>query len=245
MGKESRFRFIFRTILLIIFIILFIIGKDKIISILNYEIIYSIKIYHLIWLYLMLETVILIIPYTNNHSYNGKLFLKHYRPVDNYDEKKLQKYIKKNNKHARSVFVAWIVLNVVLFIIYYNYNLSTPYIFLIFMIYYWTDMFCVNVWCPFHKLFFKSKCCNECRIYNWDHVMFCTPLLLIKSFWSYSLFLLSFFAFIQWEYMIKKHPERFSPSTNKKLQCKDCDYNCRFNKMKYLRSKNYISKKEV
>lgn len=245
MGKESRFRFIFRTILLIIFIILFIMDKNKIISVLNCKIIDSIKIYHLIWLYLMLETVILIIPYTNNHSYNGKLFLKHYIPADNYDEKKLHKYMKKNNKHARSVLVAWIVLNVVLFIIYYNYNLSTPYIFLVFMIYYWTDMFCVNVWCPFHKLFFKSKCCNECRIYNWDHVMFCTPLLLIKSFWSYSLFLLSFFALIQWEYMIKKHPERFSPLSNKKLQCKDCDYNCRFNKVKYLRSKNYISKKEV
>ncbi|MPN08453.1 hypothetical protein SDC9_155735 [bioreactor metagenome] len=245
MGKESRFRFIFRSILLIIFIILFIMDKNIIVNILNYKIMYSIKIYHLIWLYLMLETVILIIPYTNNHSYNGKLFLKHYIPADNYDEKKLHKYMKKNNKHARSVFVAWIVLNVVLFIIYYNYNLSTPYIFLVFMIYYWTDMFCVNVWCPFHKLFFKSKCCNECRIYNWDHVMFCTPLLLIKSFWSYSLFLLSFFAFIQWEYMIKKHPERFSPLSNKKLQCKGCDYNCRFNKVKYLRSKNYISKKEV
>lgn len=245
MGKESRFRFIFRTMLLIIFIILFMIDKNKIISILNYKIIYGIKLYHLIWLYLMLETAILIVPYTNNHSYNGKLFLKHYIPVENYDEKKLHKYIEKNNKHARSVFVAWIVLNLVLLIIYYNYSLSEPYIFLVFMIYYWTDMFCVNVWCPFHKLFFKSKCCNECRIYNWDHVMFCTPLLLIKSFWSYSLFLLSLFAFIQWEYMIKRHPERFSPLSNKKLQCKGCDYNCRFNKMKYLRSKNYISKKEV
>ncbi|MEW9079311.1 hypothetical protein [Terrisporobacter glycolicus] len=245
MGKDSRVRFIFRTILLIIFIMLFIVDKNKIMSILNYKIIYNIKIYHLIWLYLMIETIILIIPYTNNHSYNGKLFLKHYTPVENHDEKKLHKYINKNNKHARSVFVAWIVLNVVLFIIYYNYSLSEPYIFLVFMIYYWTDMFCVNVWCPFHKLFFKSKCCNECRIYNWDHVMFCTPLLLIKSFWSYSLFLLSFFAFIQWEYMIKKHPERFSPLTNQKLQCKGCNYNCRFNKMKYLRSKNYISKKEV
>ena len=193
----------------------------------------------------MIETLLLVIPYTNNHSYNGKLFLKHYIPSDNYDEKKLDKYIKNNNKHAISVFLAWIVLNTVLFIIYFNYNLSTSYIFLVFMIYYWTDMFCVNMWCPFHKLFFKSKCCNECRIYNWDHVMFCTPLLLINNFWSYSLFSLSFFVFIQWEYMIKKHPERFAPMSNKKLQCKNCKYNCRFNKMKHLKSKNYISKKEV
>ena len=245
MGKESRFRFIFRSILLIVFIILFIMDKNKIVNILNYNIMYNIKIYHLIWLYLMIETLLVIIPYTNSHSYNGKLFLKHYIPSDNYDREKLDKYIKRNNKHARSVFVAWIVLNVVLFMIYFNYNLSTAYIYLVFMIYYWADMFCVNVWCPFHKLFFKSKCCNECRIYNWDHVMFCTPFLLIKSFWTYSLFVLSLFAFLQWEYMIRKHPERFAPISNKKLQCKGCNYNCRFNKMKHLKSKNYISKKEV
>ncbi len=245
MGKESRFRFIFRSILLIVFIILFIMDKTKIVNILNYNIMYNIKIYHLIWIYLMIETLLVIIPYTNNHSYNGKLFLKHYIPSDNYDTEKLDKYINKNNKHARSVFVAWIVLNVVLFMIYFNYNLSTAYIYLVFMIYYWADMFCVNVWCPFHKLFFKSKCCNECRIYNWDHVMFCTPFLLIKSFWTYSLFVLSLFAFLQWEYMIRKHPERFAPISNKKLQCKGCNYNCRFNKMKHLKSKNYISKKEV
>lgn len=245
MGKESRFRFIFRSILLIAFIILFIMDKNKIVNILNYNIMYNIKIYHLVWLYLMIETLLLIIPYTNNHSYNGKLFLKHYIPSDNYDREKLDRYIKKNNKHARSVFIAWIVLNVVLFMIYFNYNLSTAYIYLVFMIYYWTDMFCVNVWCPFHKLFFKSKCCNECRIYNWDHVMFCTPFLLIKSFWTYSLFALTLFAFLQWEYMIRKHPERFAPISNKKLQCKGCNYNCRFNKMKHLKSKNYISKKEV
>ena len=244
MGKESRFRFIFRSILLIVFIILFIMDKNKIVNILNYNIMYNIKIYHLIWLYLMIETLLVIIPYTNSHSYNGKLFLKHYIPSDNYDREKLDKYIKRNNKHARSVFVAWIVLNVVLFMIYFNYNLSTAYIYLVFMIYYWADMFCVNVWCPFHKLFFKSKCCNECRIYNWDHVMFCTPFLLIKSFWTYSLFALSLFAFLQWEYMIRKHPERFAPISNKKLQCKGCNYNCRFNKMKHLKSKNYISKKE-
>ena len=245
MGKESRFRFIFRSILLIVFIILFIMDKNKIVNILNYNIMYNIKIYHLIWLYLMIETLLVIIPYTNSHSYNGKLFLKHYIPSDNYDREKLDKYIKRNNKHARSVFVAWIVLNVVLFMIYFNYNLSTAYIYLVFMIYYWADMFCVNVWCPFHKLFFKSKCCNECRIYNWDHVMFCTPFLLIKSFWTYSLFALSLFAFLQWEYMIRKHPERFAPISNKKLQCKGCNYNCIFNKMKHLKSKNYISKKEV
>ena len=234
MGKESRVRFIIRTILFIAVIILFIKDKNIIIDILNYKIIYiyNVKLYHIIYTYLILETLFLIIPYTNRYSYNGKLFLKHYIEVENYDNEKLNKYIKRNNKHAKSVLLAWIVANLCLTFIYYNYNLSEVYIFLVFMFYYWCDMVCVNIWCPFHKLFFKSKCCNECRIYNWDHVMFCTPLLLIKSFWTYSLFLLSLFVFLQWEYMIKIHPERFSPISNKKLQCKQCNYNCRFKKRK-------------
>lgn len=245
MGTESRVRFVIRSILFSAFIILFIIDKNSIISILNYNLVYSIKIYHLIWIYLVMEILFLIIPYTNNHSYNGKLFSKHYIPVNNYDKNKLETYTKKNNKQARSIVAAWIVLNAVLFIIYFVYNLSTAYVFLLFMFYYWADMFCVNVWCPFHKLFFKNKCCNECRIYNWDRIMFCTPLILIKSFWSYSLFLLSLLAFVQWEYMLKKHPERFSSLSNKKLQCIDCNHNCRFNKMKHINRRNYLSKEEV
>ncbi|WP_455537981.1 hypothetical protein [Terrisporobacter sp.] len=245
MGKESRIRFIFRSILLIAFVILFIIDKNIIINILDYNIILSIKIYHLIWFYMMVETLFLIIPYTNNNSYNGKLFLKHFEVVEKYNKEKLEIYIKKNNKKAVIIMGLWIVANLFLYIIYSYYNLSIAYVYLVFIIYYWCDMFCVNVWCPFHRIIFKNRCCNECRIYNWDHIMYCTPFLLIKSFWTYSLFAISLFAFLQWEYMIIKHPERFAPITNKKLQCGNCKYYCRFNKMKHLKSRNYINKEEV
>lgn len=238
MGKESKIRFIIRSILFIILIILFIIDNNIILSILNYKIIFNIKIYHIIWLYLVLEMIFLIIPYTNNHSYNGKLFAKHYIEVENYNKEKLDKYIDKHNKQARRVLIVWTLFNLFIYAIYKKYNLSKSYVFLVFMFYYWLDMFCVNIWCPFHKLFFKSKCCNECRIYNWDHVMLFTPLVFIKSFWTYSLFVLSLFVFFQWEYMIKVHPERFSPVSNKKLQCKYCNYNCRFNKIKKSKNKN-------
>ena len=238
MGKESKIRFIIRSILFIILIIFFIRDNNIILSILNYKIIFNIKIYHIIWLYLVLEMIFLIIPYTNNHSYNGKLFAKHYIEVESYNKEKLDKYIERRNKQARRVLIVWTLFNLFIYAIYKKYNLSKSYVFLVFMFYYWLDMFCVNIWCPFHKLFFKSKCCNECRIYNWDHVMLFTPLVFIKSFWTYSLFVLSLFAFFQWEYMIKVHPERFSPVSNKKLQCKYCNYNCRFNKIKKSKNKN-------
>ena len=81
MGKESKIRFIIRSILFIILIILFIRDNNIILSILNYKIIFNIKIYHIIWLYLVLEMIFLIIPYTNNHSYNGKLLQGKVRQV--------------------------------------------------------------------------------------------------------------------------------------------------------------------
>ena len=62
MGRESKIKFIIRSILLIGVIILFVKDKNIIINILNYKIISHIKIYHLIWLYLILETLFLIIP---------------------------------------------------------------------------------------------------------------------------------------------------------------------------------------
>ena len=82
------------------------------------------------------------------------------------------------------------------------------------------------------KIIVRNKCCNECRIYNWGHIMYLTPLIFIKSFWTYSLVVVGIFLFIQWEYMNLKHPERFSPISNKTLRCGNCNHDCRYNKNK-------------
>ena len=44
-------------------------------------------------------------------------------------------------------------------------------------------------------------------------------LIFIKSFWTYSLVGVGVILFIQWEYLNLKHPERFSPISNKTLRC--------------------------
>ena len=93
-------------------------------------------------------------------------------------------------------------------------------------------MFCVNVWCPFHKIIVGNKCCNECRIYNWGHIMYLTPLIAIMNFWTYNLLILSLIIMLQWEYQYIRYPERFSPISNKNLRCNVCSNNCRFNKNK-------------
>lgn len=232
MGKVSKMRFIIRSTILIFYLIIFLSDKSLINVILNKELIFNIKTYHLIWMYLIIETLCLIIPSISKHSYSGKLFKKHYIPVGNYDKLKLIEYTYYNNKIAYHVAIWWFLLNINVFLIYYYYNLDTTYVYLVFLIYYWCDMFCINMWCPFNKLFFRNRCCNECRIYNWDHIFYATPLILIKSFWTYSIVGLCLFLFLQWEYMIRKYPERFSPISNKKLRCANCNNKCRFNKNK-------------
>lgn len=95
-------------------------------------------------------------------------------------------------------------------------------------------MFCVNAWCPFHKIIVKNKCCNECRIYNWGHIMYLTPLIFIPNLWTSSLVFMGILVFIQWEYMNYKYPQRFSPISNKTLRCGECNHDCRYNKKKLI-----------
>ena len=70
--------------------------------------------------------------------------------------------------------------------------------------------------------------------------MYLTPLIFIPSIWTYSLVLVGLIIFIQWEYMNKKYPERFSPISNKTLRCSECSHDCRYNKLKHeIKYKKY------
>ncbi|WP_455538917.1 hypothetical protein [Terrisporobacter sp.] len=68
--------------------------------------------------------------------------------------------------------------------------------------------------------------------------MYLTPLIFIKNLWTYSLVAVGIILFIQWEYLNLKHPERFSPISNKTLRCGNCENDCRYNKCKQ-ESKKY------
>ena len=232
MGKRSKTKLIIRSIILVVTAILIFINPKVLNEFMGFKLIGDIKVYNLFWMYLMYEMILVSIPSLNNYSYSGKLFDRHYDCDDKYKEEKLKDYTKKNRLRAVRALVFWILLNGVLAYIYFKMDLSPVYMYLLFVFYYWSDMFCVNVWCPFHKIIVRNKCCNECRIYNWGHIMYLTPLIFIKSFWTYSLVVVGIFLFIQWEYMNLKHPERFSPISNKTLRCGNCDHDCRYNKNK-------------
>jgi len=232
MGRITKVKLIIRSIILSITLFLVITNVNLLNKIMSFNIIGKIKLYHLLWVYLMYEMIIVLVPKFNNYSYSGKIFKRHFIEAETYSKEKLDKFTKRNTKKAINAFIFWGILNSIIGYVYIKCNLSPIYMYLLFLFYYWSDMFCVNIWCPFHKFIVKNKCCNECRIYNWGHIMYLTPLIFIPTFWTYSLVLVGIIVFIQWEYMNKKYPERFSPISNKSLRCNECNNNCRYNKLK-------------
>ena len=72
------------------------------------------------------------------------------------------------------------------------------------------------------RIFMKTRCCTECRIFNWDHLMMFTPFLFVDGFYARSLLTMSVFVFLLWEYCIMAYPERFWEVTNVALRCTEC-----------------------
>lgn len=230
MGIVPKIKFWIRLFLFLIISFLVLYDPNIINKIIDYKIFWEIRVIHIIWVFLMYEVLEVMIPGLSKYTYNGKHFLKHFNPEKNYDMDKFNDFYKKNVLRAfRSLFF-WIVVNIPFAVLFFMGIIGEPFMFWLFFAYYFADVFCINVFCIFHLFITKNKCCNECRIYNWDHLMYCTPLIFIPNFWTYSLIFVSLLSVIQWEYLYFKYPERFSPVTNKNLQCIHCQTDCRFKK---------------
>ena len=121
-----------------------------------------------------------------------------------------------------SLLAAWIVLNGFLGFLYHIHIFDEGIMMIISLAYGICDLICILFFCPFQTWFMKNRCCTTCRIYNWDFPMMFTPLIFVKGFYSWSLVGLSFGLLIKWEYLVHKHPERFSEITNSSISCANC-----------------------
>lgn len=145
-----------------------------------------------------------------------KIFKKGYEPTG-------KEYGKPNTrKSTLAVAAAWIALNGVIGVLYFCKILDSGILILVSLAYAVCDLICILFFCPFQTWFMKNKCCTTCRIYNWDFAMMCTPLVFIARPFSWTLVGLSLLLLIYWEITLRIHPERFSESTNAKLNCANC-----------------------
>ncbi|QVK17815.1 hypothetical protein KHQ81_13385 [Mycoplasmatota bacterium] len=237
MGLRTIIKLYFRLIILIIFSTF--LAYDYYYStnmtnyLINYKLFNVVSIIHILWLFLVLEMIVLIIPKFNRYSYSGKHLLKHCLPETNYNQEKLDQFTNQNKKRALNSAIFWILLNAPFALLFFLGYLHPRFFYWLFFLYYFFDTVCINIFCIFHVYIVRNKCCNECRIYNWSNFMYCTPLLFMPNFWNYSLIFLSIIILIQWEVSVHFHPERFSSISNRTLQCKHCPHKCRYNTNKH------------
>ena len=223
--SKTRQQYILKLInriIILIFCILIAIFKPNNYLVLN-NFFKEFSILHIMWLIWIIEMIIQIIPKKNKLALGSqKLFANHFRPITSkINYKALKNYIISTTKSAYKVLIIWTLLIIIIGILYYNSIINNTSLFIISVIFYVCDLICVLIWCPF-RLIIKNKCCTTCRIFNWDHLMMFTPLIFINSFFSNSLILVAFIAWLEWELCILIYPERFWEITNIALKCSEC-----------------------
>ena len=180
-------------------------------------------ILHLLWLIWMFDMILQIIPIKNKVALGSqKLFANRFEPIrKKINKKSLNNYIKNTTASAYKVFIIWGLLIAVIGVLYYLNIINKTWLFMFSVFFYVCDLICVLIWCPF-RLIMKNKCCTTCRIFNWDHLMMFSPLIFCGGFFSISLVIMAFLAWLVWELCILIYPERFSEMTNVALRCSKC-----------------------
>ena len=226
MFKVYLLRFSARIVIFITALILFIIDRNN----LNFEVKFGLSkgltFINILWLILMAEMLQRFFP---NKFFNmgcQKQFKINYKasakPISNEN---LSKTIKLQNRRALNVLLLWVIANSVIGALYYKNIIDKNILLLISLFYFVGDLICVLFFCPFQWLIMKNRCCVTCRIFNWDAIMAYTPMIFVKSFFSWSLVLVALIILIRWEYTYHAYPERFIEHTNMNLKCNNCSNN--------------------
>lgn len=190
----------------------------------NKLIAYEQIIYIILFIYFLLDTFEVILPFLNKSIYSSKMTRKMYIEVPHLNENKLKEKMHFNNQRALIILILYTLgVATIGFSYLYIEWFTKQYIYLIFFAINFGDYFCILIWCPFQSLFLKSSCCNTCRISNWDRWMKFSILLFIPNFFTITINIIAFGIFTYWEYSHYKYPQRFYRISNKRLWCINCD----------------------
>ena len=179
-------------------------------------------VYGIILVFFMYKMIRRLIPNKKASKGNQKVFEYSYTPFEKLKEGIMGIKKKEGNREAWSVAIVWLLLNGIIFTLYFCNVFDKGLLMVIAMAFSVCDIICILAVCPFQRIFMRNKCCNTCRIYNWDFAMMFTPLWVIPSFVNCLLVIQSLIVFVHWELTHKKHPERFYEETNCSLNCKNC-----------------------
>lgn len=181
------------------------------------------------WLFLFVDLLWRFLPGKFHHIGQQKYLKRSFMPSAKYtqngtlSEKELT-HKKNMDKRAIVVMVAFLGLNAIWLVLYCLGIFRPQELFCIMLLYYIGDMICVFGICPFRLIFLRHRCCNVCRIFNWDSLMLVLPIVLVPCWYSWILGGIAVVYTIVWEVSYHKHPEYFYGSSNDNLNCKNCKH---------------------
>ena len=221
--KKYIARLIGRIIAFICAVALLFVAPEQFEVLEGWEFFSSFSLLHILWGIWVIDIVCQLIPIKRKLALGSlKLFKNRFKPItEKINKEALKSHIVSATKSAYKVLLIWAVLLGVIGALYYTNIINTRILFLISVAFYVCDLICVLIWCPF-RLIMKNKCCTTCRIFNWDHLMMFTPLMFAWSFYSTSLLVMAFLAFLVWEMAVLIYPERFWERSNSALKCSEC-----------------------
>ena len=179
--------------------------------------------FQLLWIIWIIDMLLQLIPVKNALPLGSqKHFHFRFKPIrDVINYKALRRHIVDTTKAAYKVMLLWIVLTAVLSVLRAYNVINDIVLFMVSTGFYVCDLICVLIWCPF-RLILKNRCCTTCRIFNWDHLMMFTPMLMVNGFFSLSLLAMAVAVWIFWEVCVMLYPERFWEHSNVSLSCDNC-----------------------
>lgn len=177
---------------------------------------------HILWLILVIGMLIHIFRVRITMGGYKSRAVSYTKPEDPYELLEQYQYIHKMNYKAILVGILWLSFNAIFGALYLYWDFWGAEEMILLSVFYFTcDLICMMLFCPF-QLMMGNRCCVNCRIFDWGHIMMYTPMLFVKSFYSWSLLFLAIVVFLRWEIILAKHPERFWRGSNATIRCENC-----------------------
>lgn len=170
-----------------------------------------------IWLIFVAEILLRFFPSRTESMGCQKQFKKNYIPSGESTP------VNMSGARTFAALASWIALNGIFGALYLAGIFDAGIMVLIALAFAVCDMICILYFCPFQTWIMKNKCCNSCRIYNWDYAMMATPLVFVKNPFAISIVAFSLLLVLRWEITYRIYPERFSEATNCSLHCANCE----------------------
>jgi len=222
---KITFQLVMRGILLVAYFLILFLNPKLLVEIFNYTL-FSVKLYQLIWFFIMIFVIKDMIPATS-----WSQGLRNAFPIGKVEKKTpstdehLKEFNIKTGQKALAIGIFWLCLLACVGLLYLFKIVNSTFLFSLIIVGIFLDELFISVWCPF-RAYQGNKCCKTCRICNWGPLMVFCFLIFIPNFYTYSLIFVSLLMFIQWEYIHHRLPERFSELYNPSLRCINCKTKC-------------------